>query len=76
MTKSRYMRLNCEMELKMTDNALIYNEIIERINNAAENKEALVLTADEVRVLAEEIGDYVCVPLLTTEDMTELVKQK
>ncbi|MCK4113707.1 hypothetical protein [Acinetobacter radioresistens] len=60
----------------MIDNNLIYNEIIERLKNAASDNESLQLTPEEVKILAEEISDYACVPLVTGEELMELIKEK
>lgn len=48
------------------------NQIIERLNNAAENSQPLALDAEEVKVLAEEIGDIHYIPVLTMEQVAKL----
>ncbi|MGC3818615.1 hypothetical protein [Acinetobacter sp. G11] len=53
----------------------IMNQIIDRINQAAESNEALNLNADEVKVLAAEIGDIHFVPVYTNEQIVQLVKE-
>lgn len=50
----------------------ILNQIIERLNGAAENSHPLTLDAEEVKVLAEEIGDMHYIPVLTMEQLVEL----
>lgn len=60
----------------MIDNVLIYNEIIERLREAAQNNEGVQLTPEEVIILVEEIGEYACVPLVTGEELMELIKNK
>ena len=60
----------------MIDNNLIYNEIIERLKKAASDNESLQLTPEEVKILAEEVGDYACVPLVTGEELMELIREK
>ncbi len=60
----------------MIDNNLIYNEIIERLKRAASDNESLQLTPEEVKILAEEVGDYACVPLVTGEELMELIREK
>lgn len=59
----------------MSSEKLIINQIITRINDAALAKEALLLTVDEVVILAKEIGDQVFIPVLTEEQILDLVKQ-
>lgn len=59
----------------MNSKKLIINQIITRINDAALAKEALLLTVDEVVILAKEIGDQVFIPVLTEEQILDLVKQ-
>lgn len=59
----------------MSSKKLIINQIITRINDAALAKEALLLTVDEVVILAKEIGDQVFIPVLTEEQILDLVKQ-
>lgn len=53
----------------------IMNQIIDRINEAAESNQSLVLDADEVKILAEEIGDLHFVPVLTNEQIVQLCKE-
>ncbi|MDG9779491.1 hypothetical protein N7565_18900 [Acinetobacter baumannii] len=58
------------------DNAkLPINQIIARINDAAKHGEALVLTAEEVKILSKDIGDKVFIPVLTNEQVVQLVKE-
>ncbi|EPC2247797.1 hypothetical protein ACRXVG_003727 [Acinetobacter baumannii] len=58
------------------DNAkLPINQIIARINDAARNGESMVLTAEEVRILSKDIGDKVFIPVLTNEQVVQLVKE-
>lgn len=60
----------------MADNALIYNEIIKRLREAAQDNEGVQLTPEEVTILVEEIDEYACVPLVTGEEFMELIKNK
>lgn len=55
-------------------NKQILNQIIEKINDAAEADESILFTADEVKILAEEIGDIHFVPILTNERIVQLCK--
>ncbi|TLN09045.1 hypothetical protein [Acinetobacter baumannii] len=58
------------------DNAkLPINQIIARINVAAKHGVALVLTAVEVKILSKDIGDKVFIPVLTNEQVVQLVKE-
>ncbi|EME7872910.1 TPA: hypothetical protein OXQ75_000509, partial [Acinetobacter baumannii] len=47
------------------------NQIIARINDAAKHGEALVLTAEEVKILSKDIGDKVFIPVLTNEQVVQ-----
>lgn len=51
------------------------NQIIARINDAATRGEALMLTADEVKILSKDIGDKVFIPVLTNEQVIQLVNK-
>ncbi|WP_010117865.1 MULTISPECIES: hypothetical protein [Acinetobacter] len=51
------------------------NQIIARINDAATRGEALMLTADEVKILSKDIGDKVFIPVLTNEQVIQLVNE-
>ena len=53
----------------------IMNQIIDRINEAAAANQPLVLDAEEVKILAEEIGDLHFVPVLTNEQIVQLCKE-
>ncbi|MDS7927897.1 hypothetical protein RMB03_00575 [Acinetobacter sp. V91_7] len=51
------------------------NKIITRINDAAVNSEALVLTAEEVKILSRRIGDKYFIPVLTNEQVLQMAKE-
>ncbi|MBB4836618.1 hypothetical protein [Acinetobacter schindleri] len=59
----------------MSNSKLPINQIISRINDAAANNETIVLSAQEVKILAEEIGDLYYVPVLTNEQIVQLCKE-
>ncbi len=59
----------------MNNSKLPINQIISKINDAAANNETIVLTAQEVKILAEEIGDLYYVPVLTNEQIVQLCKE-
>ncbi|MFX6458862.1 hypothetical protein [Acinetobacter baumannii] len=59
----------------MDNSKLPINLIIARINEAAKNNEALVLTAEEVKILSKDVGDKVFIPVLTNEQVVQLVKE-
>lgn len=48
------------------------NQIVERLNTAADANVGISLTADEVKVLADEIGDLHYIPVLTNEQIIQL----
>lgn len=53
----------------------IMNQIVDRINEAAAANQPLVLGSEEVKILAEEIGDLHFVPVLTNEQIVQLCKE-
>ena len=59
----------------MSNSKLPINQIISRINDAAANDETIVLSAQEVKILAEEIGDLYYVPVLTNDQIVQLCKE-
>jgi len=59
----------------MNNSKLPINQIISRINDAAANDETIILSAQEVKILAEEIGDLYYVPVLTNEQIVQLCKE-
>ena len=59
----------------MDNSKLPINQIIARINDAATHGEALVLIAEEVKILSKDIGDKVFIPVLTNEQVVQLVKE-
>ena len=59
----------------MSNSKLPINQIISRINDAAANDETIVLSAQEVKILAEEIGYLYYVPVLTNEQIVHLCKE-
>ena len=59
----------------MNNSKLPINHIISRINDAAANNETIVLTAQEVKILAEEVGDLYYVPVLTNEQIVQICKE-
>ncbi|KJV37566.1 hypothetical protein [Acinetobacter indicus] len=53
----------------------IMNQIIERINIASEANKGISLSVDEVKVLADEIGDFHYIPVLTNEQVIQLCNE-
>lgn len=58
----------------MNNNKLPVNQIINRINDAADHNEAMVLTAEEVKILSRDIGDLYMIPHYTMEQAAQLHK--
>lgn len=56
------------------NNKQLMNQIVELINTAAKNNGELHLTAEQVKVLSDEIGHIRYVPVLTMEQVGQLVK--
>lgn len=59
----------------MDNSALPINQIIDRINDAAANNEAIVLTAEEVKILSKDIGKTYFVPVLTNKQIVQLCEE-
>lgn len=59
----------------MENSTLPINQIITRINDAAANNEAIVLTAEEVKILSKDIGETYFIPVLTNEQIVQLCKE-
>lgn len=59
----------------MDNSKLPINQIVSRINDAAANNETIVFTAQEVKILAKEIGDLYYVPVLTNDQIVQLCKE-
>lgn len=59
----------------MDNSALPINQIIDRINNAAANNEAIVLTTEEVKILSKDIGKTYFVPVLTNKQIVQLCEE-
>jgi len=52
------------------------NQIIEKLNRAAELNQELTLSKEEVLELNGELGDSVYIPVLTMEEMAEFSRAK
>lgn len=59
----------------MKNSELMINQIIEKINEASKQNMALNLSAEEVKILSEEIGDMVLIPVLSWDDLAKLPKK-
>lgn len=59
----------------MDNLALPINQIINRINDAAANNEAIILTAEEVKILSKDVGETYLVPVLTNEQIVQLCEE-
>ncbi len=59
----------------MDNTKLPINQIITRINDAAANDEAMVLTSEEVKILSKGVGDKFFIPVYTNEQIVQLVKE-
>lgn len=54
---------------------LLINEVIKKLNDAAENDQELLLNPKEVKVLAKDRGNLHRVPVYTSEQVLQLVKE-
>lgn len=60
----------------MQKSQLIMNQIIEKLNEAADLNQELTLSREEVIELREELGDSVYIPALSMEEMAQFCKDK
>ncbi len=56
--------------------AKLMNQIIEKLNKAADLNQELTLSKEEVLELRGELGDSVYIPVLTMEEMAEFSRAK
>lgn len=54
----------------------LMNQIIEKLNRAADLNQELTLSKEEVIELREELGDSVYIPALSMEEMTQFCKDQ
>lgn len=59
----------------MQNDQLIMNQIIEKLNQAADLNQELTLSKEEVAELRNELGDSVYIPVLSMEELVELSKK-
>lgn len=59
----------------MDNHELFINKIIQKINEAANSNMGITLSADEVKELNKEIGDQFFIPVLSMEQVGQLVKE-
>ena len=60
----------------MDNSQLIMNQIIEKLNEAADLNQGLTLSKEEVIELREELGESVFIPALTMEEMAQFCKDR
>jgi hypothetical protein len=56
-------------------NNLLINKVIKKLNKAAENDQELLLSPAEVKVLAKDQDKLHCIPVYTSEQINQLVKE-
>ncbi|MFN4367276.1 MULTISPECIES: hypothetical protein [Acinetobacter] len=54
----------------------LMNQIIEKLNKAADLNQELTLSKEEVIELREELGDSVYIPALSMEEMAQFCKDQ
>ena len=54
----------------------LMNQIIEKLNRAADLNQELTLSKEEVIELREELGDSVYIPALSMEEMAQFCKDQ
>ncbi|ENU16681.1 hypothetical protein QUG64_03220 [Acinetobacter lwoffii] len=54
----------------------LMNQIIEKLNRAADLNQELTLSKEEVIELREELGDSVYIPVLSMEEMAQFSKDQ
>lgn len=60
----------------MDNTKLVINQIIEKLNQAADLNQELTLSREEVVELREELGDSVYIPALSMEEMAQFCKDQ
>ena len=60
----------------MDSSKLPINQIIEKLNQAADLNQELTLSKEEVAELRDELGDSVYIPVLSMEEMAEFSRLK
>lgn len=60
----------------MQNDQLLMNQIIEKLNQAADLNHELTLSKEEVAELRDELGDSVYIPVLSMEEMAEFSRSK
>ena len=60
----------------MQNDQLLMNQIIEKLNQAADLNQELTLSKEEVAELRHELGDSVYIPVLSMEEMAEFSRSK
>ncbi|WP_048764953.1 hypothetical protein [Acinetobacter sp. 243_ASPC] len=60
----------------MNSSELTINQIIDKINEAADSNSPLNLTSDEIKILSKEIGDMVFIPVLSWDQVSKLPGKK
>ncbi|WP_336938906.1 hypothetical protein [Acinetobacter modestus] len=61
--------------MDLNNDNLPINMIIKKINDAASNNQSLLLSADEVKIISEDLGDQYFVPVLTNDQIVQLCKE-
>ena len=54
---------------------LLINKVIKKLNDAAENNQELLLSPEEVKVLAKDRGSNHRIPVLTNEQVIQLCNE-
>lgn len=54
---------------------LLINKVIKKLNDAAENNQELLLSSEEVKVLAKDRGSNHRIPVLTNEQVIQLCNE-
>ena len=62
--------------MNMQNDQLLMNQIIEKLNQAADLNQELTLSKEEVAELRDELGDSVYIPVLSMEEMAEFSRSK
>ncbi|ENU92960.1 hypothetical protein F971_01947 [Acinetobacter vivianii] len=61
--------------MNFNSSELPINKLLDKINVTASNNESLLLSVEEVKLLSENCGDSVFIPVYTNEQIVELCKQ-
>lgn len=61
--------------MKFNNDTLPINILVKKINSAAEKNQDMTLSADEVKLLSEEIGGQYFIPVLSNDQLIQMCRE-